>query len=274
MNKKDIQPIVFSAIALLLLTVAIAFTAVAVGFTIKERIKDRTDVSSAPPPEEISIGQVSALPNVEYNGDWVLTYGSKKIKAENILFLTDSAFSGVSDCPSFDESRANGRILAGMSGSISLANVLSHHLTDGSDSSGKTLSALLTEKQPAVLFVLLGSDVTESTDEKSFALAYKALLDTVTSASPETAIVCSSLLPSTASEGKERGENIQKINALIYDISGEYHEKSGKVSFFDCYHLFIGEDCFLLPSYQSGSGLSSEGYALLLEELTNCALPR
>ncbi len=271
MNKKDIQPIAISAIALLLLVVAILFTAVTIGFTVREGIKDNV---SAAPSQEVSTEQTSALQNVEYNGDWVLNYGSKKIKAESILFLADTAFSGVAGCPSFDESRENGRILTGISGNISLANVLSHHLTDGSSASGKTLSAWLDEKQPAVLFVLLGSDVTNDTSEEDFALAYKALLDIVASASPDTAIVCSSLLPSAASEGKECGKNIQRINSLIYEISGGYHEKNNKVCFFDCYHLFIAEDCFLLPSYQSDSGLSIEGYTLLLEELTNCALPR
>ena len=300
MNKKNFVPILFSVIAILLLTTAVVCVVLSSVNHIKRRNAPVTtddlpqQTTAAPtketPEEPTSFGKEpvetpetqpaeptckSALPKTDDAGqDYI----------DGLVFLGDSTTYGMINAAVLKDKKDTRQVWYGPGGTLTLPAATSHLLNDGSPEAGKVLFDMAKEKQPKIIVVTLGVGVSYSLAEEQFKAAYEAVIDqileidTVLAASPKTKIICNSIYPVAAVLSDNyrniNNEDIRKANGWISEVADKRFEEGQQVYYLDSYTALSGKDGYLPVNYTNGDGLhlSASAFNALLKNLRVHAL--
>lgn len=111
----------------------------------------------------------------------------------NLTFLCDNSFSAVNSFGTNFGSTASAQVWLPAGGSFPAANAAGTKIIYPNDGTEKSPADAAGLYQPARLVIYLGGDGLGSTDQASFTAGYRALVQGIQSASPETKIICCSI---------------------------------------------------------------------------------
>ena len=139
--------------------------------------------------EPIAAGQLNELKATKNAGQDYLS---------SLTFICDSTMIGMRDYGMLSGGSANTQVWGSTGGTIpieSLSSCVVKYPVDGSEISAATAAMIA---QPKLLVLCVGNDGLAGASEEAFRGAYKGLIDSVRTASPDTTIIVCSLLPVTA----------------------------------------------------------------------------
>ena len=126
----------------------------------------------------------------------------------NLTFLCDDSFSAVNGFGANFGSTASAQVWLPAGGSFPAADAAGTKIIYPNDGTEKSPADAAGLYQPARLVIYLGGDGLGSTDQASFIAGYRALVQGIQAASPETKIICCSIgsvISTSASSGLAPG---------------------------------------------------------------------
>ena len=306
MKPSKIKPIVFSAIAFLLMIVTLACVFSLVFFHIQHKDTlgtsqsrpspaDPTPSSPVPtssetPTEPLSSPSATSSETLPVSGepspsipegDFVLkkTEDAGLDYQNRIVFLGDSTTYGMLPNMVLPDKADSKQVLHGAGGTLSLPNVTTNLIYAGSSTEGKLLGEYLSEVKPEILVITLGVGVSDSLNESRFSSYYKLVIDTVLSSSPNTKIICNSIYPVCQARDESyqhlNNPDIEKANAWIGKVAQGYYESGKKVYYLDSYSLLLGSDGYMPSPYSNGDGLhlSKAAFEIVLGNIRTHKVP-
>lgn len=305
--RSKIKPIVFSAIAFLLLIVTLACVFALAFFHIQHQDTPTTSPSRPSPSVDLNSSSqtpnffetsteppsfpstlssetlsVSEEPSPEIpEGEFVLkgTEDAGLDYQNRIMFLGDSTTYGMLPNMVLPDKSDSNQVLHGAGGTLSLPNVTTNLIYAGSSTEGKLLGDYLSEVKPEILVITLGVGVSDSLNESRFSSYYKLVIDTVLSSSPHTKIICNSIYPvcKTRSESYQHLNNpsIAKANTWIGKVVEGYYKSDKRVYYLDSYSLLLGPDGYMPSFYSNGDGLhlSKAAFEAVLSNIRTHKVP-
>ena len=169
----------------------------------------RTPNLNASRPEK-STGDVSSLTFVEPDGELHELRETKDAGEDYIrsaVFLTDSIMIAMRD-----QSLTGGDVWSSESGSLPIGSAATWNILYSDGSKISPADACMISK-PAKLFLCIGSDGLDNAKKEDYIAAYKALIQSIQTASPETRIICCSIAPVA--------EGYASLDGLTSDIANE-----------------------------------------------------
>ena len=178
---------------------------------------------------------------------------------------------GMRDYGMLSGGSANTQVWGSTAGTIpieSLSSCVIKYPADGSEISAATAAMIA---QPKLLVLCVGNDGLASASEEAFRAAYKGLIDSIRSASPDTKIIVCSLLPVTENyTGADGLTNVAVAQATTWlkqvctEASVYYADISSALTL----------NGSLASEYSTGDGhaLSSTGCSKVLEYLSTHAV--
>lgn len=139
--------------------------------------------------DPIAAGQLNELKETKNAGQEYLA---------SLTFICDSTMIGMRDYGMLSGGSANTQVWGSTGGTIpidSLSSCVIKYPVDGSEISAATAAMI---GQPKLLVLCVGNDGLAGATEDAFRGAYKGLIDSIRSASPDTTLIVCSLLPVTA----------------------------------------------------------------------------
>lgn len=188
-----------------------------------------------------------------------------------LTFICDSTMIGMRDYGMLSGGSANTQVWGSTGGTIpieSLSSCVIKYPVDGSEISAATAAMI---GQPKLLVLCVGNDGLAAASEDAFRSAYKGLIDSIRSASPDTTIIVCSLLPVTANYvGTDGLTNVGIAQAQTW-LKQVCIESS--VYYADIASALMA-DGSLSTEYSSGDGrtLNSAGCSKVLEYLSTHAV--
>jgi lysophospholipase L1-like esterase len=183
----------------------------------------------------------------------------------NFTYLCDSTIIGINDYSTAYGGNATAQLWTDNGGGIPAASAATTQIVYPGDGSMVTPSNAAMVAQPKRLVIYIGGDDLAAATEDSFKAGYTQLIKSISSASPETKIICASIASVSAaypsSDGLTR-DLVSQANEWIKDVSiqtGSYYA--------DLASIFNDEGGYLNADYASpdGRSLNSAGIAKLVE---------
>lgn len=221
-------------------------------------IKDEGTAQQAP----LAPGELNELKETKNAGQDYLA---------SLTFICDSTMIGMRDYGMLSGGSANTQVWGSTAGTIpieSLSSCVIKYPADGSEISAATAAMIA---QPKLLVLCVGNDGLASASEEAFRAAYKGLIDSIRSASPDTKIIVCSLLPVTENyTGADGLTNVAVAQATTWlkqvctEASVYYADISSALTL----------NGSLASEYSTGDGhaLSSAGCSKALEYLSTHAV--
>ena len=306
MKPSKIKPIVFSAIAFLLMIVTLACVFSLMFFHIQHKDTPGTSqsrpspadptpsspvpTSSETPTEPLSSPSATSSETLPVSGepspsipegDFVLkkTEDAGLDYQNRIVFLGDSTTYGMLPNMVLPDKADSKQVLHGAGGTLSLPNATTNLIYAGSSTEGKLLGEYLSAVKPEILVITLGVGVSDSLNESRFSSYYKLVIDTVLSSSPNTKIICNSIYPVCQARDESyqhlNNPDIAKANAWIGKVAQGYYESGKKVYYLDSYSLLLGSDGYMPSPYSNGDGLhlSKAAFEIVLGNIRTHKVP-
>ena len=189
-----------------------------------------------------------------------------------LTFLCDSTLVGLRDYGLLAGGKDTVQVWATNAGSLPFGTVNEATIQYPADGSDQSIVAAVTLAKPEILVIALGSDGLAQLDQVGFLSAYRALVRSITEASPETKIICcgtcSIIANYTGSDGLTP-TMMSDANDWIMTVcmeTGAYYADIGYV---------LGDGAgTILSSYASSNGksLNSAGINLVLDYLKTHAI--
>lgn len=196
-----------------------------------------------------------ALKTLAETGDGGQTY------IDSLTFLADSSMSALKT-----SGLTAGQVWVG-SGGLSMDGIAGWSIIYPGDGSSISPANAAMVAKPATLVICIGSDGCTGMSQESFVSGYENLILTITTASPDTKVICCPVFPVTTAYAGSDGLSAQaaeQVNGWIKQVcidTGAWYA--------DCAYVLTSEDGALLSGYAAaeGKGLSSTGLGALLSWL-------
>ena len=140
---------------------------------------------------------------------------------ESLTFLCDSSLIGLRDYGLLPGGVNTMQVWGSMAGNIPAANIASCLIRYPADGSEISPANAATVSQPSVLVLSLGCDSLAGTTEEDFITNYSSLITAIRAASPNTTILCCSLIGVTGSYAGSDGltnELVRQANEWITQV--------------------------------------------------------
>ena len=191
---------------------------------------------------------------------------------DKFTFICDFQIYGLKPHGMLSSGQQTDDVLTGRGGSFTVAseNAMLYSPEYGGE---LTVSDFISRKKPEYLLLALGAQDAALNPESppgAFKQKYSDIINAVKSASPDTVIVCMSVLPGSASSGVSIYD-AARYNELIHSAA----EETGAY-FLDISSAFAASDGYLRPDCDGGSSrLSTTGLKKLLDLMrTHYAAPK
>ncbi len=213
-----------------------------------------SETTSPPDDTGTSSGPVVSLPQT-------LDMGTKY--TDKFTFVCDSTIYGLKSLGMLTDGRSTKNVVTGQGGSLFLGS--DEPLVFAPDLGGvMSVEAFCSKKLPEYLLLSLGAEDLKKSGTplslEDFSASYLALLQKIKSASPNTVVICLSLLPGSKNSGLSLSD-VEPYNARILSAA----EAAG-VYYLDAASSFSASDGYLRVDCDAGdSRLSAAGLARLLE---------
>lgn len=186
---------------------------------------------------------------------------------DRMIFLGDSTTNGLREYGVLSDGKNTTQVWTPSSGTLTLSFQSTATIVYPDDGTEITIVEAVTRKQPDVLVITLGVNGVSFMDEQSFKSEYKALVESIQRASPNTKIICNSIYPVENDYiyiADINNENIPRANGWIYDVAVE----TG-THYTDSASVLKNADGSLNESYGNGDGihLCADGYNRVLDYL-------
>lgn len=164
--------------------------------------------------------------------------GSQDVGLEylfNLTFLCDDSFSAVNSFGANFGSTASAQVWLPAGGSLPAADAAGTGIIYPNDGTEKSPADAAGLYQPSRLVIYLGGDGLGSTDQAGFTAGYRALVQRIQAASPETRIICCSIGSVTAAYAGTDGltpELVAQANQWIKQVcadTGVYYADLGAI---------------------------------------------
>lgn len=156
------------------------------------------------------------------------------------------------------------KIWTGPEGTMTLTYFRDYEILDPNDNTRKTVCETVKEHQPEYLVIALGLNGIATSDTEGFIKDYTDLVKCVQEVSPDTKIICESILPIMPGYTDWKVINNEKItecNSYILKIAEEYGCR-----YYDSFSCIIGEDGNALPELMMDSlHCNKKGHSLILK---------
>ena len=189
-----------------------------------------------------------------------------------LTFLCDSTLVGLRDYGLLAGGTETTQVWATHAGSLPFGTVNEAKIEYPADGSEQTIVDAVTLAQPEILVIALGSDSLAQLDQTTFLTAYRTLVRNITSASPNTTLICcgtcSVIANYTGSDGLSptmMSDANEWIKTVCIETGAYYADIS--------YPLGDGSGT-MFSSYASSNGksLNSTGIGLVLDYLKTHAI--
>ena len=222
-----------------------------------ENIKDEGTAQQAP----LAPGELNELKETKNAGQDYLA---------SLTFICDSTMIGMRDYGMLSGGSANTQVWGSTAGTIpieSLSSCVIKYPADGSEISAATAAMIA---QPKLLVLCVGNDGLASASEEAFRAAYKGLIDSIRSASPDTKIIVCSLLPVTENYTGADG----LTNVAVAQVTTWLKQVCTEASVYYADISSVTLNGSLASEYSTGDGhaLSSAGCSKVLEYLSTHAV--
>lgn len=190
---------------------------------------------------------------------------------DKFTFISDFSVCGLRSLGMLPEGQKTDRVVSGLGGSLYVAS--DEPLLYAPEYGGLlTVTDYAARRRPEYLLIALGaSDISakNAPSETAFSASYTTLLTNIKEASPDTVIVCLSILPGSPSSGISIYD-VEKYNSLILSAA-----KATGTYYLDAASAFAGSDGYLRTDCDGGSSrLSTTGLRKLLDLIrTHYAAP-
>ena len=215
---------------------------------------DEGETTAPPDDTGTASGPVVSLPQT-------LDMGTKY--TDKFTFVCDSTIYGLKSLGMLTDGRSTKNVVTGQGGSLFLGS--DEPLVFAPDLGGvMSVEAFCSKKLPEYLLLSLGAEDLKKSGTpmplEDFSASYLALLQKIKSASPNTVVICLSLLPGSNNSGLSLSD-VEPYNARILSAA----EAAG-VYYLDAASSFSASDGYLRVDCDAGdSRLSAAGLARLLE---------
>jgi lysophospholipase L1-like esterase len=176
-----------------------------------------------------------------------------------MTFLSDSTTAGLKTYGLLADKESTTKVLTTSDGSIPLSGIASVKLVSGSDS--VSISDAVAAAKPDILVVTVGENGCAFMGKDYFTSSYTSLLQTLKTASPDTVIICGSILPVSqtyAAANSMKADTIQTANNWIQQAAADNGCK-----YADTFSVLSGADGYLKSDYDSGDGITPNSAGLL-----------
>jgi lysophospholipase L1-like esterase len=258
MNKKKRDSLysiwsILMILSVLLVLFALVFASLAKGFTTKadntKTASSQTDVSQT----DVGVQTLSTTALLGESADAGDTYIAR------ITFLSDVTTTGIKSYGLLTDRENTTKVLSTGDGIVSLSGISSVKLTVGKDT--PSIADAVTAAKPDLLVVTLGENGCAFMGQTYFTSEYTSLLTSVKTASPNTVIICNSILPVSqtyATANNMNAATIQLANNWIQQAAADNGCK-----YADSFSALADDSGYLKADYDSGDGLTPNSTGLL-----------
>lgn len=181
---------------------------------------------------------------------------------DRFLFVCDHVAYGLRSLGMLDAGRGTDQVVTGAGGSFFVSSPSTTVYLPDEDKS-VTLAELVADKKPEYILLAVGAADIESETKPSavdFRDEYIALIESVKSASPDSDVICMSILPGSRSSELSIYD-VEQYNKMILSAAA-----SSDVYYLDAASAFSSSSGYLREEYDGGSSrLSATGLLKLLE---------
>lgn len=184
---------------------------------------------------------------------------------DSLTFLLDSSMASLKT-----SGLTAGQVWVNSSG-LSMDNIADWSILYPGDGSSISPASAAMIAKPATLVIAIGSDGVSGLTQESFVAGYENLILTITTASPDTKVICCSVFPVTTAYAGSDGlsdEAAAQVNGWIQQVctdTGAWYA--------DCAYV-VTSDGSMMSGYAAadGKGLNSSGLSVVLSYLRTHAL--
>lgn len=250
-NFKEISRTLSVAICIAL-TVCIACTVMMFVFGVKSDIY-------APPPKQPDNPEV-------YDPTLAPTHDYGDVYINQMVIFCDNVLFGITESNVLKD---NSVIVSGKNGDMPLDFSTAYAETSSLSAEGKARSLVdaVSEQKPKYLLISIGlRNGVEHCDEEKFKQYYQKVIDSVSSASPNTIIILQSILPVSQSVSKATPamsiDKINKANKWIYELC-----KDNSLRYLNTQESLKNDRGYLSSEFDGGDGicLNEQGYRTVIE---------
>lgn len=176
-----------------------------------------------------------------------------------MTFLSDSTSSGIKTYGLLADRESTSKVLSTADGSIPLSGIASVKLTVGKNT--LSIADAVAAAKPDILVLTIGENGCAFMGQQYFTSEYAALLKSIKTASPNTVVICNSILPVSqtfASANNMKASTIQTANNWIQQAAADNGCK-----YADSYSALADDSGCLKADYDSGNGLAPNSAGLL-----------
>ena len=236
--------------------------------------KTATPVETAPAIETTPTPTVPANPIVPSTSSAALAQTEDQGTAyvDQIFFLGDSSTALLKSESLLTGADSSKQVWVPESSTLPLAALDTTKYKSPVTGNNVPASEIVEVNTPKYLVIFPSSDNANMLTEDQVETAYSTLITSIQGQSPDTKIICSSLMPIASNYAYEdlTNEIINKVNGWIASAA----ETAG-VKYLDAAAGLVGDDGFLPAAYQNGDGvhLSADGIKAWLDYLKTHAYP-
>lgn len=172
---------------------------------------------------------------------------------DKMVFLGDSTTYGLRYYKMLAGGKQTLQVWTPKSGTLALYNASFATIVYPETNEQITIVEAVSRKKPEYLVITLGVNGASTMKEEHFKSEYKAMLERIMTASPDTKIICQSIFPVARSYdmlGSINNEKIRTANKWIVEVADEVG-----VKFIDAYSVLCDEEGWLPESYHNGDGI-------------------
>lgn len=172
---------------------------------------------------------------------------------DKMVFLGDSTTYGLRYYKMLAGGKQTLQVWTPESGTLALYNTSFATIVYPETNEQITIAEAVSRKKPEYLVITLGVNGVSTMKEAHFKSEYKAMLERIMAASPDTKIICQSIFPVARSYdmlGSINNEKIRAANKWIVEVAAEVG-----VKFIDAYSVLCDEEGWLPESYHNGDGI-------------------
>ena len=214
-----------------------------------------TDTDSGDAPDSDQPNDVRLPTTLDMGSDY----------AERILFICDHTVYGLKALGMLTDGQKTDQVVTGAGASFFVMSP-APTVYSAADNETVPLADYLSERKPEyILLAVGGADIAQKSKPKydEFLTAYASLIETVTESSPDSVVICMSILPGSEESGISVYD-AEQYNAHI--LSAAASAESDRVYYLDAASAFAASDGYLRDDCDGGSSrLSTTGLKRLLD---------
>lgn len=243
-------------LSVLLVLFALLFASFTKDYSKKTSTKDKTETAATQTDASQTDTAVKAIQTSALLSE---TADAGDTYIARMTFLSDVTTNGIKTYGLLADKESTTKVLSTADGTVSLSGIASVKLTVGDDT--PSIADAVAAAKPDILVITLGENGCAFMGQDYFTSEYTSLLTSIKTASPNTVIICSSILPVTKTYAAANNMDANTIRTANNWIQQAASDNGCKYA--DTYSALAGDDGYLKSEYDSGSGLVPNSAGLL-----------